>query len=403
MENTNQPSPSPETSPKALSHLVKPHRKITPPERKPRDLPSPPASDKRKRAPTVDELPQELVKFKRKCTTGGVAPLTSFHLSKADYERLHDKIEANFRRFDYDPRHQRIYFRMPSRIHDIFAQSIQDAIFNALSDLGRCNEQVCPFTTKIIKAATSDITIWDSDDETKDPIPLKRSPDAQFLYVGAEQPSVVVEVAYSQDKKHLPQLAKEYIHHTWGEIKAVLCFALNKANGSAISVWKPMYYPEEDSDEVEMKKEHVVQSQPFRTVDGSPINQDHELVLDLHDFVPDEECEGCANPSISIPYSKLYDSLVKAEQQVKTPRPSRAKRGVKRSRMSSESIESMTEEDKKQWKAKDRAARDKQIAEDGEYQGFDDGEKPAKKRTQEGRDCTKPSVVESDSDETVSG
>ncbi|GKU11616.1 unnamed protein product [Fusarium langsethiae] len=402
MEDTHQPSP--ESSPKAslsLSHPVKPHRKTTPPERKLQGLPpSPPASDERKRAPTVDELPQDIVDLKRKYEKGGeVSPLTSFPLSKEDYTRLRPKLEATFRRFDYEPRHERIIFRMPSRIHDIFAQFIQDAIFNALSELGRNNEDVRPFTTKIVKAATSDIFTFDNDD----PVAKQRSPDAQFIHVGAQQPSVVVEVAASQDAKQLSKLAKGYIHDTWGDIRAVLCFALNKPDGSTISVWKPKYEREQGSDESELTYEQVVQSQPFRTPDKNPMNQDGELVLDLHDFAPGQLCEGYSNLPISIPFTKLYDILDYAEEiEQSLATGVRSNRRVKRRRVSSSSLESMTEEDKKKWKDKDRLVKQKLAAEDGEYKGGHDGE-PSAKRAQEARSCTQPSVVESDSDETVSG
>ncbi|KAF9762316.1 hypothetical protein IL306_003463 [Fusarium sp. DS 682] len=181
---------------------------------------------------------------------------------------LRPKFEETFR-FDYEPRHERIIFRMPSRIHDIFAQFIQDAIFDAVSDLGRNNEQVRPFTAKVVKAATSDIFTFDRDD---DPVAKQRSPDAQLIHVDAQQPSVVIEVAASQDAKELSKLAKGYIHDTWGDIKAVLCFALNKTNGSTISVWKPKYETEQGSDESVLTYEQVVQSQPFRTYDKKPIN-----------------------------------------------------------------------------------------------------------------------------------
>ncbi|OBS16910.1 hypothetical protein FPOA_12546 [Fusarium poae] len=402
MEDTHQLSP--ESSPKAslsLSHPVKPHRKITPPERKLQGLPpSPPASDERKRAPIVDELPQDIVDLKRKYEIGGeVSPLTSFPLSKEDYTRLRPKLEATFRRFDYEPQHERIIFRMPSRIHDIFAQFIQDAIFNALSELGHNNENVRPFTTKIVKAATSDIFTFDNDD----PVAKQRSPDAQFIHIGAQQPSVVVEVAASQDAKQLSKLAKGYIHDTWGDIKAVLCFALNKPDGSTISVWKPKYETEQGSDEPELTYEQVVQSQPFRTPDKNPINQDNKLVLDLHDFAPCQLCEGYSNLPISIPFTKLYDILDYAEEiEHSLATGVRSNRQVKRRRVSSSSLESITEEDKKKWKDKDRVVKQKLAAEDGEYKGGHDGE-PSAKRAQKARSCTQPSIVESDSDETVSG
>ncbi|EXK75780.1 hypothetical protein FOQG_19455 [Fusarium oxysporum f. sp. raphani 54005] len=401
MEDTHPTSP--DSSPKRFSHPPKSHRKITPPERK--SLPSPPASGERNRASTADELPQSLVEFKRKVETAGdVSPLTSFHLSKADFTRLHAKLEAHFRRFDYEPRHQRIIFRMPSRTHDHFAQFIYDDIFNAISEHARDSEQVRSFSANIKKAGTADIILYDSDDKSKDPVPLKRSPDAQFLYVDTAFPSVVVEVAYSQDGKQLSKIAKQYIHYSDGNIKAVLCFDLNKGSESTISVWKPRFIPEQDSDEFKMEIEQVVQSQPFRTADGSPINQDHALVLDLHDFALDELCEGYPNPSISIPYSKLYDSLVMAERLAKSVTTGmRSKRGVKRGRLSTSSVESMTSEDKKKWKDNDHAVKKKQNAEDGEYEGVDDGASPAKKRAQLARQCTRPSVLDSDSDSDGTG
>ncbi|KAF4342850.1 hypothetical protein FBEOM_3195 [Fusarium beomiforme] len=123
MEDTNQPSPTSSPNAAPLSHLVKFLRKITPPERKPHHLPSPPTSGERKRTPAyaVDELPQDFVDFKRKHESGGgVSPLTSFPLSKEDYTRLHPKLEADFRRFNYEPRRQRISFHMPSTTRELF-------------------------------------------------------------------------------------------------------------------------------------------------------------------------------------------------------------------------------------------------------------------------------------------
>lgn len=257
---------------------------------------------------------------------------------------------------------------MPSRTHDLFSQFMSDAMIDALSELGRNDNAVRPLTSKIVKGATSNVDIYvsDSDEKSNDHVPLKRSPDGQFLYADADLPNVVFEVAYSQDPKQLPKLAKGYIHHSWGDIKAVICFTISKSKESTISIWKPVFYPEADNDEVTMEIEQVVKSQAFRTADGTPINQDHKLVLDLHDFIPDTDCDGYSNPCISIPYSKLYESLLEAEQRSKPRRKcSSSKRGVKRSCLSSDSVESVAEEDRKQWKAKDRATRDKQDAKDG--------------------------------------
>lgn len=70
----------------------------------------------------------------------------------------------------------------------------------------------------------------------------------------------------------------------------------------------------------------------------------------------------------------------------------------------------MAEEDKKFWRLKDRAKRDRLFAEDGEYEGShigDEGEneashngeeRPPKRRL---RECTKPPIVELDSNEAA--
>ncbi|KAF5620975.1 hypothetical protein F25303_12383 [Fusarium sp. NRRL 25303] len=417
MEIPHQDSPPPDLPDAPLSHPVKPQRKVTPTERKSSQLPSPPSSSERRRvSPGADELPQRLADVRVEWQTrGDIDKLTSLPLSGEDFIRLLPELESTFRRFDYEPWHERITIRMPSRTHDIFSQFISDVIFDALSELGRNDEAVHPLTSKIVKGATSDIDIYvsDSHEKSNDHVPLKRSPDGQFLFADAELPNVVFEVAYSQDPKQLPKLAKGYIHHSWGDIKAVLCFAVAKSKESTVSVWKPVFYPEAGSDEVTMEIEQVVKSQPFRTADGIPVNQDHELVLDLHDFIPDADCDGYPNACITIPYSKLYKSLLEAERRSKPRRKfSHSKRGVKRSRLSSDSVETVAEEDRKQWNAKDRATRDKQDAEDGDYLELNDEQRlndehrlideqrPAK-RSQHGRACTKPPIVELDSNEVA--
>ncbi|KAI3580572.1 hypothetical protein IWW34DRAFT_910858 [Fusarium oxysporum f. sp. albedinis] len=168
---------------------------------------------------------------------------------KDAYAHLRPKLEATFEdlRFDYEPRHERITFRMPLRIHDIFTHFISEAIHEAVREVGRNNEDVHRFTENVIKGSTSDINTSEkkkkrsADEKEDDPVKKRRSPDSQSIYVGAQQPRIVIEVAASQDAKQLSKLAKGYIHDTWGDIKAVLCFALNKSNGSSLSLWKAKY------------------------------------------------------------------------------------------------------------------------------------------------------------------
>ncbi|KAF5247689.1 hypothetical protein FOXYS1_15119 [Fusarium oxysporum] len=97
-------------------------------------LPSAPDSE--------DGLPQVFIDFKRKCETGKATPLTSFPLSKADYTRLHDKIQATFRHFDYDPQLEHISIRMPPALHDLFIREFGLAVLDAVREVGRQNKLV---------------------------------------------------------------------------------------------------------------------------------------------------------------------------------------------------------------------------------------------------------------------
>ncbi|SPJ79170.1 uncharacterized protein FTOL_07561 [Fusarium torulosum] len=383
MDDTHHPSP--ESSPKApLSHPVKSHRRITPPERNSRSLPSPPASDERKRASTAtaDELPQRLVEFKRKCKTGDYSPLTNFHLSKADYTRLRDKIQATFRRFDYNPRRQLVSFRMPSALHDLFISFFGSAIFNEIREIGRQNRQARAFTESIDNALSSRVLLIDGEEQ------WEQQPDAQFEHHEARYPGVVVEVALTQDAKELRRIARRYIYYTDGQIKVVLGIDLNEDKESTISVWKPTFSPAQNGVGVDMDIEQVVQPQPFRDANKNPVNG--ALTLHLHDFAPDNLCQGCPNIPFSIPYRDMSDMMAKAErrkllrERKEVPEPSI--RVVNKRRYSESSEDQMAEEDEKRYSDEADDANDKEDRDDGAYKPPKNLEnmtcEPRKKRAQ---------------------
>lgn len=256
---------SPDLSPQRTLHL-KPPRKTTPPERK--EPHSPPATAERTRRSTANGLPQSLVDFKGKAQTGDVSPLTSIPLSEDDYNSNRERIESAFLRFDFEPIPGRIVLRMPSPTHDTFVWSIASAIFEEIGKLGRGTEAVRAFASKILSSGSSRILLDLDNDEAeakaevakKVQAQMRRQPDAQFQHKDAALPGVVIEVSYTQDRKRLPKIANEYIHHSDGDIKVAICIDINSGNESTISVWKPRFTAEEDSDEVTMHIEQVVQS-----------------------------------------------------------------------------------------------------------------------------------------------
>ncbi|KAL3588037.1 hypothetical protein FPOAC2_13936 [Fusarium poae] len=382
----------------------KSHRIITPPERK--TLPSPPASGERDQAPgastetsssfsslseTADELPENLLTLKKKLL--GVrehSSVATAKLSNEDYERCYDKIQATFRRFDYLFQKELIIIRMPSPIHEFFIWKLGIAIHEKLRDLGRQNKQVSSFTNKIDNGLSGHIELLDQNGDEV----LKRMPDIQFQFAGAEYPGVVAEVALTQDVKQLGKIAKEYIHYSWAAIQVVICVDLNTDKESTISVWKPAYTPIPGTGEKELSYKEVVKREPFRTADGNPVNQG-SLTLHLHDFVTEEFRQGISNLSFSIPYSEMAEML-NSSQRIHEGRNVAAKRkrpiprGVKRRSASLESEpEEMIDQDKARYDNEAAAAMKKLDTQDETYEDVEgeEEERPAKKRAQLARDC----------------
>ncbi|KAF5531565.1 hypothetical protein FMEXI_12896 [Fusarium mexicanum] len=196
MEIAHQDSPPPELPGAPLSHPVMLQRKVTPTERKSPKLPSPPSSSDRRRARTAaDELPEIFVVAKRDYETRADLSkrLRSVPLSNQDYVRFLSDVETTFRRFDYDARCGRL--------------PISNAIVLGLSELGRGNADLFLLTANIHKDMSSNISPYDTDDPSEDGVIRQRSRDGQFIFSSGFA-TVVIEVAYSQDKKLLCKAAK---------------------------------------------------------------------------------------------------------------------------------------------------------------------------------------------------
>ncbi|RKK50555.1 hypothetical protein BFJ67_g6342 [Fusarium oxysporum f. sp. cepae] len=303
-------------------------------------LPSAPDSE--------DGLPQVFIDFKRKCETGKATPLTSFPLSKADYTRLHDKIQATFRRFDYDPQLERISIRMPPVLHDLFIREFGLAVLDA----------------SINNALSSSVFMIDGDNQ------WEQQPDAQFEHDEADCSGLVVEVTLTQNAGHLRKIAHQYIYHTDEDIKMVLCFDLNSDKESTISVWKPVFYPDPNSDVPKMEIEQVVQTQacyPFRDADRSPVPG--ALTLHLHDFAPDTLCQGCRTLPLPISYHDMSDMMAKAERsmELRKRRKDRTPKRITKRRYVETSEDKMGTEDEKRCSQEADNANGKEGGDNGVY------------------------------------
>ncbi|GKU09815.1 hypothetical protein FLAG1_11997 [Fusarium langsethiae] len=374
----------PDHSPQQRSRIQS-ARKITPPECK--APPSPPATAERTRLQTTNALPQSLVDFKRKAEAGDVSERTSILISKKDYNNARDRIESIFSKFDYDPGSGCIILHMPSATHEAFVYEITRAIHSEVARVGRENPGARGLTSQICGTGSARIFLdVDSDEHEADKArtEIRRQPDAQFEVEGAALPGVVIEVSRTQDGRQMPKIAKEYIHHSDGLIKVVICIDINSGKESTISVWKPRFIPEEESDQVTMDIEQAVKSKPFRTAEGNTVNNDSSLILHLHEFAPDELSHDYPNLPLSIPYHKICEFLNKAERlhERRESQSARDKRSAQRARvkkrkLSSSSGDGLDTEDEEKFAAKEKSTVDKDEKKDGDY-----APRPAKKRAQ---------------------
>ncbi|KAF5965074.1 hypothetical protein FCOIX_13124 [Fusarium coicis] len=178
---------------------------------------------------------------------------------------------------------------MPSAPHYLFVSLFGTAIWDEIREI-RCQDRRARAFTN---AGSTRLSLVDGDDT------WERQPDAQFEHRDSIYPGIVVEVALTQDAKEFRRLATRYIHHTDGQIKSG-----------------------QNDNEVNMDIERVVQSEPFRDADKSPV--DGTLTLHLHDFVPDNLCQDCPNTPFSVSYRDMSDMMASAEER---------KRGLEREEM----------------------------------------------------------------------
>ncbi|KAI9774713.1 MAG: hypothetical protein M1839_001674 [Geoglossum umbratile] len=256
-------------------------------------------------------------------------------LGPGDYSWLEDQIKADDDlwgyvlhklRFDYDPHSRELIFRMPSAIHEIFIANVVSEILFQLNRLGidTSKPEIAALARSILPCASTDIVFY-SNPTDKQEYP-KKSPDASFGHENAAYPSLIIEVSYSQKRKDLPRLADNYIIGSHGNVRMVIGLDIEyrHSKGATVSVWQPDEGFEMDGTPY-LGARQVVECDPFRNGDSSPLSTDAALTIPVSIFEPPTSTTHSQLPAILIPYTTLYTILNKAEirQQVMGNTPQR--------------------------------------------------------------------------------
>ena len=106
---------------------------------------------------------------------------------------------------------------MPTRVHEIMIELVRMFVLAALADV-----VVDPLTPAILANLLRRVESMGTSDISLGPGNCRSSPDGSIGHLGARVPAVVIEVSYSQKKKDLKTLARDYIIQTFGNVRLVI-------------------------------------------------------------------------------------------------------------------------------------------------------------------------------------
>ena len=146
---------------------------------------------------------------------------------------------------------------MASALHELFLSSVQDEIFSQLKEIRNGSDTAAALFAKGVRPALSRVIKFPVDNTPS--TTKSKSPDASFWHCKAKYPGVITEVAYSQKRKMLGQLAKNYILDSNGRVQVVVGLDIEyRKKGSrkaTLSVWRTRWFQADDGDKLRVEEE----------------------------------------------------------------------------------------------------------------------------------------------------
>lgn len=140
-------------------------------------------------------------------------------------------------RYDYNRESRRLVVRMPTGVHELFVDRVEDAIRSRLKEIRNGSDRAAIFAQKVRPARGTEIS-FPGGDNTKS----KYEPDASFWHDDAQYPGVIIEVAYSQKRKGLDRLAENYLLDSDASIQVVVGldieYGKEGSRKATLSVWR---------------------------------------------------------------------------------------------------------------------------------------------------------------------
>ncbi|KAI9759545.1 MAG: hypothetical protein M1840_003257 [Geoglossum simile] len=312
----------------------------------------------------------------------GQHPWTEFQLTRGEYDEIEHRLEQDEWlwgfvkdkiRYDYDARRHRLVVRMPTAVHELLIDGVEDAIRCELKTIRGGSDKAALFAQQVSPARST--IIYFPVDDAPPTTESKHEPDASFWHADAEYPGVIIEVSYSQKRKKLDRLAEEYLLDSDASVRVVVGLDIEYggkgSRKATLSVWRTYVFHTDDGDELRVVQE--IADEAFRDDQGNPT--DHPgLRLQLSDFA----CEGLTTDvvrggdrEILLSTQQLCQYLTAAEDKVRR-RGTLAKNslppGVKKRKRSRTPPERMASDDEAKYAEQERKAAKRISDDDPDYE-----------------------------------
>lgn len=161
-------------------------------------------------------------------------------------------------RHDYNDESHLLVVRMPSTVHELFIARVEDAIFTRVKSIREGPGSAAAFARKVQLGRSTEIYL-PIEDASSTKNSSKYEPDASFLHEEAQYPGVIIEVAYSQKKKRLERLARDYILDSDASVRVVVGldieYGTKESRKATVSVWRPQLLQGAEGLELDAVKE----------------------------------------------------------------------------------------------------------------------------------------------------
>jgi hypothetical protein len=194
------------------------------------------------------------------------SPWREFQLAEGDYDEIERRLKQDEAllgyvkdkiRYDYNAELHCLVVRMPTGVHELFIDGVEDAIRSQLKAIRKGSDKAALFAQKVRPARSTEIYFpVDGASLTKK---SKHEPDASFWHTDARYPGVIIEVAYSQKKRRLSRLAEDYLLDSNASVQVVVGldieYGKKGSQKATVSVWRTQVVSTADGDELRVVRE----------------------------------------------------------------------------------------------------------------------------------------------------